>query len=81
MRQSANKTARRHPVNLTADSELVERVRGEKGNLSALLEQSMRAYLTQKELERWKEDNRLSFESYNKMIEEHGLFSEDMGLL
>lgn len=32
-------------------------------------------------LERWREENRQSFESYNEMIEKRGLFSDDMGLL
>ena len=81
MRQASNKVAKRQSVNLTADSDLVQRVRSEKGNLSALLEDSMRAFLAKKELERWKEENRPSFESYNRMIEKHGVFSEDMGLL
>lgn len=81
MLQTSNKIAKRQSVNLTADSDLVQRVRSEKGNLSALLEEAMRTYLAKKELERWKEECRPSFESYNQMIEKHGVFSEDMGLL
>jgi post-segregation antitoxin (ccd killing protein) len=80
MRQSSNK-ARRNRFNLTADTELVERVRAENGCLSTLLEGSMRSFLKQKELERWREENRQSFESYNAMIERGGLLSEDIGLL
>lgn len=80
MRQASNKT-RRDRFNLTADAELVERVRTEKGCLSTLLDSSMRAFLKQRELERWKEENRQSFESYNAMIERSGLLSEDIGLL
>ena len=80
MRQASNKT-RRNRFNLTADPELVERVRAEKGCLSTLLEGSMRSFLKQKELERWREENRQSFESYNAMIERSGLLSEDIGLL
>lgn len=34
-----------------------------------------------KELLRWKNENRQAFESYNEMIEKHGLFSDQMGLL
>jgi post-segregation antitoxin (ccd killing protein) len=80
MRQANNKT-RRDRVNLTADAELVARVRAEKGCLSTLLEGSMRSFLKQKELERWREENRQSFESYNAMIERSGLLSDDIGLL
>lgn len=81
MRQASYKNTKRQSVNLTADSDLVQRVRSEKGNLSALLDESMRMFLAKKDLERWKEESRQSFESYNQMIEKHGVFSEDMGLL
>ncbi|GAW66863.1 hypothetical protein GPEL0_01r2408 [Geoanaerobacter pelophilus] len=53
----------------------------ENGNLSKLLEEAMVAFLARKEMERWRDDNHQSFESYNQMIQEHGLFSDDMGLL
>jgi antitoxin CcdA len=69
---------RRH-VNLTANSDLINLVRKEKGNLSAILEQSMITFLTERELMRWKEENRASFESYNRMIEERGTLSDDIG--
>jgi post-segregation antitoxin (ccd killing protein) len=73
------KAARQH-VNLTANSDLVNRVRSEKGNLSALLEQSMIAYLAERELVRWQEANKASFDSYNRMIEERGPLSADIGI-
>ncbi|BCG46699.1 hypothetical protein GEOBRER4_n1508 [Citrifermentans bremense] len=81
MRHAPAKIARRLPVNLTADRNLVQRVKEENGNLSKLLEEAMVAFLARKEMERWRDDNRQSFESYNQMIQEHGLFSDDMGLL
>jgi post-segregation antitoxin (ccd killing protein) len=73
------KAARRH-VNLTANSDLINKVRKEKGNLSALFEQSMLAFLAERELMRWKDENQASFDSYNRMIEERGPLSEDIGL-
>ena len=81
MQTSYDKSARRQPVNLTANSVLVRRVREEKGSLAALLEESMLSFLAQKELMRWKDENTKSFESYNLMIERHGLLSDDLGLL
>jgi len=76
MRATHDKNAQRKPVNVTANIELVKRVRDEKGNLSALLEESMLAFLKKKELERWKNESRQSFESYDRMIEEHGVLSD-----
>lgn len=73
------KAARRH-VNLTANSDLINKVRSEKGNLSALFEQAMLAFLAERELMRWKDENQAAFDSYNRMIEERGPLSEDIGL-
>jgi antitoxin CcdA len=81
MQLSYNTHAPRRAVNLTANSELVNRVRSEKGNLSSLFEQSMIAFLAERELFRWKEENKAAFDSYNKMIESRGSVSEDIGLL
>ena len=75
-----NVQAARRPVNLTANSDLIDRVRSEKGNLSALFEQSMITFLAERELMRWKKENQTSFSSYNSMIEERGTLSEDIGL-
>ena len=68
-------------INLTANSALVELVKKEKGNLSALFEHSMIEFLSEREMERWKADNQAAFESYNRMIETHSLLSDDLGLL
>lgn len=72
--------APRKHVNLTANSDLVNRVRNEKGNLSALFEQAMQAFLRERELMRWQSENRTSFDSYNRMIDERGPLSDDIGL-
>lgn len=81
MQLTYNTNAPRRPVNLTANSELVKLVRSEKGNLSSLFEQSMIAFLSERELARWKEENKPAFDSYNRMIAERGSVSEDIGLL
>lgn len=81
MQLTYNTNAPRRPVNLTANSDLVNMVRNEKGNLSTLFEQSMIAFLSERELARWKEENRGAFDSYNKMIAERGSVSEEIGLL
>ena len=79
MQHTYNVHAARRPVNLTANSDLIERVRNENGNLSALLEQSMITFLAERELMRWKQESQVSFHSYNQMIEQRGLLSDDIG--
>ncbi len=66
---------------MTANSDLISRVRAERGNLSQLLEQTMINYLAERALIRWKEQNSAAFDSYNAMIAERGTLSEDIGLL
>jgi len=41
----------------------------------------MIAFLSERELTRWKEENKAAFDSYNHMIAERGSVSEDIGLL
>ena len=81
MQLSYNTNAPKRPVNLTANSDLVNKVRSENGNLSKLLEQTMITFLAERELHRWKEENKASFDSYNRMIAERGSLSEELGLL
>lgn len=81
MQLSYNSNAPCKHVNLTANSNLVNLVKEKKGNLSDLSEQSMFAFLAKCEFLHWEEENRVSFESYNRMIEERGLLSEDIGIL
>ena len=81
MQLTYNTKAPRRAVNLTANSELVNMVRNEKGNLSNLFEQCMIAFLSERELTRWKEESKAAFDSYNHMIAERGSVSEDIGLL
>ena len=75
-----NTDAPRRHINLTANTDLVHMVRQEKGNLSALFEQAMISFLADRELMRWKEENKAAFESYNRMIEERGTIADDIGL-
>lgn len=80
MQLDYNKTAARRPVNLTANSDLIDKVRSEKGNLSAIFEQSLITFLAERELKRWQDENQASFDSYNRMIDDRGPLSEEIGL-
>lgn len=79
MKLTYNSRAPKKHVNLTANAELVDLVRQEKGNLSAIFERSMIDFIASRELERWKEENKASFDSYNRMIEERGTLADDIG--
>ena len=69
MELSYNTHAPKKHVNLTANTELIDLV----------FEQSMIEFITKRELERWKEESKASFDSYNRMIEERGTLADDIG--
>jgi antitoxin CcdA len=81
MQLEFDKNAEKKNVNLCVNSDLVRLAKERKINLSALFEESLVESLQREELKRWKEESRESFESYNRMVAEHGLLSDDMGLL
>ena len=81
MQLGFEKNAEKKNVNLSVNADLVRLARERKINLSALFEESLVELLQREELKRWKEESRESFESYNRMVAEHGLLSDDMGLL
>ena len=81
MQPEFDKNAEKKNVNLSVNADLVRLAKERKINLSALFEQSLLESLQREELKRWKEASRESFESYNRMVAEHGLLSDDMGLL
>ena len=81
MQLAYNQRAPRQTVNITVNSDLLRMMRQEKCNLSGFVDRSMEEFLVQRELERWREENRASFESYNQMIAEQGPISDEMGLL
>ena len=63
-------------VNLRIDAEILAAAKAQGINLSQALEEELRR-LTKKAREtKWQEENREAFESYNRFIAEHGIWSE-----
>lgn len=64
-------------VSIRVNTGLVRLAKESKINFSALLVESLR----REELQRWRKESSESFKSYNRMVKEHGLLSDDLGLL
>ena len=71
-----DKKAPRKPTNLTVNSDLMRKAKEKKINVSSVLESALAEELRQREQADWKEANKESIESYNKKIQEIGLFSD-----
>jgi antitoxin CcdA len=65
-------------VNLSLDSALLAKAKAEGLNLSAELEQSVRAKISSIEAERWKRENVVAIEAWNDELEKNGLWSDGL---
>ena len=73
-----NLNAPKRPTNLTVNSDLLTQAKDYKINLSATLEKALANVLKAKKIDLWKEENKESIISYNKKVEEIGLFSDEI---
>ena len=64
-------------TNLSLNSDLLKRSRALNINLSATLEQALKAKLAETEAEKWRRNNKNAIQAYNEFVEEHGCFSDE----
>ena len=69
-------TARRKPVNLTINQDLLVSARKYKLNLSKILEDSLFKELKTRWQNEWLDENKAGIAAYNKRIARHGVFSD-----
>jgi post-segregation antitoxin (ccd killing protein) len=63
-------------ANLSISVDLLQIAKADNLNLSKMLEESLEWYKKKKLEKEWLEANRKAFDDYNRMITEHGLFSD-----
>lgn len=66
-------TGKRKSVNISMDTGIVAAARDMGINLSKVSERAVREATRAEEQRRWKEENRASFEYWNRWVEENGL--------
>jgi antitoxin CcdA len=64
-------------TNLSVNSDLLKKARALDINLSATLEQALKAKLAKLGAAEWVSENRNAIKSYNEFVEEHGCFGEE----
>jgi antitoxin CcdA len=64
-------------TNLSLNSDLLKRSRALNINLSATLEQALKAKLAETETEKWRRENKNAIQAYNEFVEENGCFSDE----
>jgi antitoxin CcdA len=70
-------SAPKKATNLSLNSDLLNKARGLKVNLSATLEQALTNKLKSIEADKWKRENKTAIEAYNEFIVENGNLSDE----
>jgi len=69
---------RKKATNLSIDSDLLDRARRLKLNLSQAVETGLAEAIRRHERAQWLEKNRAALEAYNDHVEKHGVFSDGL---
>jgi antitoxin CcdA len=64
-------------TNLSLNSDLLEKARSLKVNLSATLEQALSNKLKSLEAKKWKRENKAAVEAYNEFVTKNGCLSDE----
>jgi antitoxin CcdA len=70
------KPVSKRSVNLSIDADVLAAAKAQRINLSQTLEDELRKRTKDARETKWREENREAFESYNRFIAEHGIWSE-----
>jgi len=73
-----NAHAPKKSTNLSINSDLLQKAKEHRINLSKALEQRLVEILLEEERLQWREENRDAIEAYNRRIEAGGVFSDGL---
>jgi antitoxin CcdA len=72
---------KKRAVNVFVDTELIDEARRLRINLSETLERRLRTMVRADQEKRWLEENKAAIAAYNARVAQHGLLSDEAGLL
>ncbi|MDN5112571.1 type II toxin-antitoxin system CcdA family antitoxin [Aliarcobacter butzleri] len=75
-----NKDAKKKATNISINSELLEKAKKYKINISANVEKTLEELIKQHEIQNWEKENKEAIESYNERISKDGFFSDELRL-
>lgn len=73
-----NKDAKKKATNISINSELLEKAKKYKINISANVEKTLEELIRQYEIQNWEKENKEAIDFYNQRISENGLFSDGL---
>ncbi|MDP3333077.1 MAG: type II toxin-antitoxin system CcdA family antitoxin [Methylococcaceae bacterium] len=78
MNRIYNTQAPKKPTNVSINSDLLTQAKELKINISATLENALTDLVNAKQQELWKHKNKAAIEAYNQLVEENGVFGDDL---
>lgn len=78
MSHAYNIQAPKRPVNVSINSELLERAKALNINLSATLERALAEQLRSEQRSQWLRENADAIKAYNEFVETNGTFSDSV---
>jgi antitoxin CcdA len=78
MNQVLSTPVLKKPTNVSINSELLLKAKQLNINLSATLETALTEIVNAKQREIWKHENETAIKAYNKMVENTGVFSDEL---
>jgi antitoxin CcdA len=73
-----DKNAKKRATTLSINSDLLAKVKELDINISACLQESLEKKLVEEKTKRWQEENKEAIEHYNKNVQKHGVFGDNM---
>lgn len=73
-----NKDAKKKATNISINSELLEKAKKYKINISANVEKTLEELIKQHEIQNWEKENKEAIEDYNQRIAQDGVFSDGL---
>jgi antitoxin CcdA len=72
-----DQNAPKKPVNLSLNSDLLNKSKAMKINLSATLEQALKEILSREKSKNWADNNKNAIKAYNDFVDDNGCFADE----
>lgn len=78
MNQVFDTQASKKPTNVSINSDLLMKAKALRINLSATLESALIELVNAQQRELWKLENKTAIEAYNQLVDENGVFGDEL---
>lgn len=76
--QTSNIGSKKKPTNVSINRDLLAQAKAHNINLSLTLEQALNDKIAQIQIEQWKKENKSAIQNYNQLIDDQGIFGDDL---